>query len=109
MAWGGKRQGAGRKPGVRAKLYEETRIYIGKRIKRNLKPLIDAMLKEAKGGSYKAFAELFDRAFGKPAQPLTGDDGGPITMAQVLNQLEDDRPKTPGQKLANKPPLQNPQ
>jgi hypothetical protein len=36
--------------------------------------------------------ELLDRGYGKPAQAVTGPEGGPLVMKQVIHQqLRDDR------------------
>jgi len=82
MARGGKREGAGRKKGVKALIFERTRQYIAEQIEKELEPMVKALIKEAKEGDVYSFRELFDRAFGKAVQreEHTGEDGGPIVI-----------------------------
>jgi hypothetical protein len=48
----------------------------------------------------KAIANLLDHALGKPKESI--ELSGGLNICNVLDELEHDRPKTPGQKLAAK-------
>ncbi len=43
------------------------------------------LIQEAEGGSLGHARELFDRIDGKPNQPVTGEDGGPIAHSVVVS------------------------
>jgi hypothetical protein len=62
---------------------EAGRAFVVATIARNLKPLIEAMVEEAKKGNVQAFRELFDRAWGKPPQTIMGEGGGPLVVKIV--------------------------
>ncbi len=72
---GGKRAGAGRKKGFSAKNAEVARAYIVKRVGKELAPIIDKQIEQAKAGDDKARTDLFNRAYGRPKETLevTGD------------------------------------
>ncbi len=59
--------------------------YIAKRIHDNLKPIVDAMLKEIYAGNVMSFIALRDTAFGKPPQGVyqSDDAGNPIVFMPV--------------------------
>jgi hypothetical protein len=59
---GGYRPGSGRKKGFAALEAEKAREYIAMRVSESLKPIVDSLVKQAKGGSIPAIKELFDRA-----------------------------------------------
>ena len=42
--------------------------------------MVEAILKKAKKGDINAWREVADRVEGKPAQAVTGEDGGPIVF-----------------------------
>ena len=75
MAHGGTRTGAGRKKGFAAKNAELARAYIVKRVGKELEPIIDKQLEQAKAGDDKARTDLLNRAYGRPKETLevTGD------------------------------------
>jgi hypothetical protein len=70
MAHGGKRPGAGRKPGLASVLAEHTRAYIAQYLNENIEPMIKAIGEKAKKGDVFAFKELYDRAHGKAPQSV---------------------------------------
>ena len=59
--------GAGRKQGFSAKNAEEARNLLSEMVLREIQPIGDALLAEAREGDIPAIRELFDRAFGKSA------------------------------------------
>lgn len=72
---GGKRPGAGRKKGSIAeatRLKMEAKAYLAKRLEDEIIPLADALFAKAKDGEVSAIKEIFDRAWGKAAQPVEG-------------------------------------
>lgn len=75
---GGKRVGAGRKPGLASIIAEKSRAYIAEELQKNLKPIVSKAIEDAKGGGKYAKSArewLSDQAFGKPTQPISGPDG----------------------------------
>ncbi len=71
---GGYRQNAGRKKGFSAIEAEKARELITQKLSENLSPIIDMLIEQAKKGDIKAVHELFDRAYGKPAQESFMED-----------------------------------
>ena len=65
---GGRRDGAGRKPGFAAKSAEEARKLLAERVAQEIGPIADILISKAKKGDMQAIRELFDRAWGKPPQ-----------------------------------------
>jgi len=67
------------------------RQFLANRIKREKKPLIDALMTKAKAGDVPALKELFDRAFGKAKESieLMGEGGGPVELAMTLKSKID--------------------
>lgn len=49
-------------------------------VERNLQPLFYSLLREAQKGNVAAIKEMFDRAWGKSAQPISGDRENPIVF-----------------------------
>lgn len=92
---GGKREGAGRKPGVpnkaTAELKELARQYTGE--------ALDALVAvirttDSDQARVAAIREVFDRGYGKPSQAITGEDGGPFkSVTRIENVIVD--PKHP--------------
>lgn len=70
MAWGGKREGSGRKRGLASVLAEKTRDYIAQRVVDEQEELVNAQMEKAKKGDTGAFKELFDRAGFKVKEEL---------------------------------------
>lgn len=82
MKNGGKRPGAGRKPGFAAKEAERAREYIAKRLKKELKPILDKAVEQAKAGDKFAREWLSDRAWHKVPQAVDVTSGGkPLLIA----------------------------
>jgi hypothetical protein len=83
---GGKRPGAGRKPGARS----QTTIALGELARAHSKAAIDALLEvatqgESEGARVSAACALLDRAFGRPAQaepPSPSDSTSAETTAE---------------------------
>jgi len=69
---GGYRQGAGRKLGFAAKEAEEARKVLSEMVTKEIVPIGEALIKQAKTGNIAAARELFDRAWGKLPQTLNG-------------------------------------
>jgi hypothetical protein len=84
MALGGKRPGAGRKPGVKAKIAEEFNALLAKKMKEQAEPLINALIAEALKGNVAALKELFERLLGKVPQQLADEAGNPVMPFQIV-------------------------
>lgn len=83
MAKGGKRIGAGRpKGGLASHTIEaqEAKKHIIEIVSAEIDSLIEPQIRKAKKGDTFAFKELMDRAYGKPHQSVSGDEGGPIEL-----------------------------
>lgn len=83
MAKGGFRIGAGRPKGSRDphSLEKEKALqYLTRKVEENIEPLFTALFEKAKKGDIPAMKELFDRAFGKAPQAITGADGGALKI-----------------------------
>jgi len=61
---------------------KEFEKYTKKRVYKERKDLLDALLKAAKGGNVPALKETFDRVMGKAVSPVevSGKDGAPIEI-----------------------------
>ena len=84
---GGKRPGAGRKPGQRTKakieLMEAAKVYTAEA----LETLAHVMRSgDSEAARVAAADKLLDRGHGKPAQAITGADGGPISLETLITQ-----------------------
>ena len=80
---GGKRTGAGRKPGLASILAERSRAYIAERIETDLAPIVEKAIEQAKAGDKYARDWLSDQAWGKARQNVGldgGEDGQPIQV-----------------------------
>ncbi len=64
----------------------------GNKVKR-LRIVAEQLVKKAMDGDITAIKEIADRIDGKAAQPLTGDDLGPIQIQKVVHEVID--PKNP--------------
>lgn len=65
--------GPGRPKGSKAShtlVAEQARAYIIKRVKRDLKPIVDKAIEQAKTGDRAAREWLSDRAFGRPKETV---------------------------------------
>lgn len=82
----------GRPKGYSAIQAEKAREVLVKMVTDEIEPIGLKLIEEGKKGNIQAIKELFDRAFGKAPQALTGADGGvlKIVFDQVFNQKEDD-------------------
>lgn len=87
------RGGPSPNPGGRPKSLKDMQELARKYTKRSIKRLAEIVSSKVDDrASTMAAKELLDRGWGKPAQPLTGEDGGPIqvqTLATLL-AIEDD-------------------
>jgi len=83
MARGGKRIGAGRPKDSKEKqtlVKEQALLVMREMVMKEIGPLTDVLIKKGKDGDIQAIRELFDRAFGKAPQAITGEDGGPLQI-----------------------------
>lgn len=80
---GGKREGAGRKKGVASILADKARNFIAEQVDKELRPIVEKAIEQAKVGDSKAREWLSERAWGKAIQAVvTKDEDGndlPIT------------------------------
>ena len=74
---GGKRVGAGRKPGQKNKATAEIKALAQKHAPEAIKKLIELMKdKDTPAATQRAAAnDILDRGYGKPAQAVTNEDG----------------------------------
>lgn len=56
-----------------------------KKVNRIVHKLVDA----AMDGKIDAIKEIFDRVEGKPTQAISGDDGGPLQIEQIVRKIVD--------------------
>lgn len=91
MARGGKRPGAGRKPGIPNKVTAEIRSLAQLEGPATIARLVK--LRSHKNGSIAVAAcrELLDRGYGKATQHIAGEGGGPLTI-QVIRFGDDPNP-----------------
>lgn len=90
---GGKRGGAGRPKGSvggNTIAAQEFRTYVIKRIIKERKLLVDALMKKAKKGDVRAIKELFDRGFGKAVESIKIEQK-PKMMGEILRGIEERR------------------
>ena len=81
---GGKREGAGRKPGVPNKLTQSMKEKAAKHGDAALAKLVELLASEDEAIRLRAANDLLDRGFGKPAQVHQGDEsGGPMVVNVV--------------------------
>lgn len=83
MARGGKRPGAGRPKDSKegqTLVKEKALLVLREMVLREIEPIALALIEKAKTGDVAAVKELFDRAFGKAPQAITGADGGPLQV-----------------------------
>lgn len=80
MALGGKRPGAGRKPGAGTLESQKARTYIAERIAEIMPQVFEVLWKKAKAGDMTAMKELLDRGFGKAPQSMALDMKGDISV-----------------------------
>ena len=84
---GGRRQGAGRKPGFAAKNAEEARRILSEMVMREIEPIGKVLIAKAKKGDIVAARELFDRAFGKAPQTTKIDPSDGIVPVPIMGGL----------------------
>lgn len=91
MAHGGKREGAGRKPGVPNKTTEYLKSLTQKDSEKVVKELVRLATKaKSEQTRVAAIKELLDRAYGRPSQALehSGAEGAPLQV--VVKKFEYD-------------------
>jgi len=84
MARGGYRPGAGRKKDSKEKqtlVKEAALLELRQMVLAEIQPIAEALITKAKTGDIPAIKELFDRAFGKAPQAITGADGGSLIIS----------------------------
>jgi hypothetical protein len=64
----------------------------GKLTKRGMQ-IAEALAKKAAEGDVQAAREIFDRIDGKPAQTITGEDGGAIALSLIQRIVVDPNAK----------------
>jgi len=86
---GGKRPGSGRKKGEATLLAQQARNFIASELEKNLKPIVDRAINDAKLGDKAARDWLSERGWGKVVQVIaTEDEDGkiqPITGIIINN------------------------
>ena len=83
MAKGGKRPGAGRPKDSKEKqtlVKEAALLRLREMVLAEIDPITKALISKGKTGDVAAIKELFDRAFGKAPQAITGEDGGALKI-----------------------------
>jgi hypothetical protein len=81
---GGARPGAGRPKGTKddSTIKKEYALSILREmVLKEIEPITLALIEKAKTGDIPAIKELYDRAFGKAPQSLTGADGGRLIIS----------------------------
>lgn len=85
MARGGKREGAGRPPGVPNKATAEIKELAREYTVEALEALVGVLRDGGDAAKVSAAKELLDRGYGKARQPIDGDgDGGAIPVAHII-------------------------
>lgn len=73
---------------------EKAREYLARRVEEEIQPIANSLIEKASTGDVQAIRELFDRAWGKPAQgiELSGKDGDAIQIDvdSIKNMSEED-------------------
>ncbi len=83
---GGARAGAGRPAGTVSSATLQTQLQremLVKALEPHIHAITEALVKKAKKGDVQAAKELFDRAWGKAPQAITGAEGGPVEITMV--------------------------
>jgi hypothetical protein len=70
----------GRKKGEATILREKAKDYLARRLEEEIAPIADSLISKAAKGDVPAIKELFDRAWGKAPQALTGANGGALII-----------------------------
>jgi len=85
---GGKRPGAGRPKDSKEKqtlIREQAILVLREKVLAEIGPIAEALIQKAKKGDTYAAKELFDRAFGKAPQEITGADGKDLIPVPIYN------------------------
>ncbi len=83
MARGGYRPGAGRPKDSKEKqtlVKEQALLKLREMVLAEIEPIALSLIEKAKTGDIQAAKELFDRAFGKAPQAITGAEGGSLII-----------------------------
>jgi hypothetical protein len=88
VARGGKRAGAGRKPGALSEARRNLRDLAREHVEKAVKELARLATKaESETARVAAIKEILDRGYGKAPQPMTGEDGeGPAKIEITWQQ-----------------------
>lgn len=70
----------GRKKGIASIKAEEARALLAQMVASEIEPLGRILIEKAKTGDVQAMKELFDRAFGKAPQAITGPNGSELKI-----------------------------
>lgn len=95
MGHGGKRDGAGRKPGAVSAAKRELAAMAGTHAQTALQALAEiAAHGESEAARVSASVAILDRAFGKPRQAVevTGGEGGPVAITEIRRLIVDPNP-----------------
>jgi hypothetical protein len=101
MAYGGKREGAGRPAGVRNKVTKDVKDLAQEFGEEAIKALVEIVRdgEAPHAARVAAIREVLDRGYGKAKQGLevTGAEGGPVSMVTRIElvDLVDDREDSP--------------
>lgn len=66
------------------------RLKLQQYLDEHIPAMVDAQVEKARKGDTQAFIALMDRAFGKPAQALTGADGSALFPSEQEKQQAND-------------------
>lgn len=92
MARGGARPGAGRPKDSKdgqTLVKEAALLRIRERVLAEIDPIMDALLKKARGADVQAIKEVFDRAFGKSPQSIDHTTKGKELPTPILGAVKD--------------------
>lgn len=85
----GFRPGVSGNPGGRPKAFAEVKAHAAQYTAEAIDSLVKIARHKATPSPVKvaAWREVMDRAIGKPPQAITGDGGGPIQIATIVDEL----------------------
>ena len=91
---GGKRPGAGKPKGAKNKATVKQKATLQDLARKHTKEALATLLYVAKEGESEAARvsaanSLLDRGYGKPAQAITGKDGGPLELTLIERIIVD--------------------
>lgn len=106
MARGGKREGAGRKPGAPNKLTTEQNATLTELARQHTATALDTLVRIAKTGQSEAAQvsaanSILDRAYGKPVQSVehSGPNGAPMQNVNLSAEEFEERARRVAQEF----------